>query len=243
MAVASDDLWRPMDLDDPRIRSGIDAQLRCYRGRLDRGEQPIGWKVGINDAGTRVRLGLRSCITGYLTDASVCSSDSAYSLQGMTLPGVEPEVAIYLRDSLPAGADRKAAGASIAEVGSALEINDYRGRLEDLEGVIEGNMFHRSVLFGAKRIPFKDGCLVEAYVTARRNDEVRWQLPIVEVVGDVRDTVRFFADSLAALSLELRPGDRIIAGSLTPLPLWARPGDRISAEMGTLGSVSLSFCE
>ena len=233
--------WEKVRIEDHRIRHGLRAQLRRYHELLAAGAKRVGWKIALNDRPTQRRLRIDTCVTGYLTAGTVLQPDQPHSLQGSTLVGVEPEVAIFLRNGVPGNAGTDAIWAAIEGLGCAAEIIDVKGRFDHLERVIEENIFHRAVIFGSRGPEGSRVDLDDVLAHAGRDGGSAPPIPAARVLGSLAELVRFAAQSLELCGEKLEPGDRIISGSLTPIPVWVKTGDKVKVDLGRLGSVQVSF--
>jgi 2-keto-4-pentenoate hydratase len=156
---------------------------------------------------------------------------------------VEPEVWIELARDIDADAGPDGLAESIGAVGLAAEVVDMSGRFDDLASVLEGNIFHRLVVFAARTSTLAWREIPGVQVEARRNGAIAWSLPVGAFVPDIRAAVAFAAAALAARGERLRAGQRVISGLLTPLPVWAQAGDAVVLSAGGLGHLALDFHE
>lgn len=230
--------WAWPDPPDARIETGMrrQAQKRLHaRGRL------IGWKVGGNDLGTRIRWGVRSCVFGYLTDATCRSGDQTWAIGDAKCAAVEAELWFELTRSLDGGESADDVGAAIGAFGLAAELIDARGRFDDVAAVLAGNIFHRAATFApaAKGVSLAD--LGGSVLSVERNGHVVWSMPAISFIPDVREAVGFIANGLRLFGRRLEAGQRVMSGVLTPLPVWAQPGDEITVSADRLGAIRLRF--
>lgn len=230
--------WAWSDPPDARIDLGMQRQSRkqsSVGGRL------IGWKVGGNDLGTRIRWGVQSCVFGYLTDATCTTGDQTWPIGDAKCAAVEAEIWLELARDLAGGESAEDVGAAIGAFGLAAELTDARGRFDDIAAVLEGNIFHRAATFApaARDVTLAD--LPSSMLTVERNGQVVWGLPATSFIPDIREAVGFIANGLQRLGHRLRAGQRVMSGVLTPLPVWAQPGDEIKVSADRLGAIRLSF--
>ena len=217
----------------------MNAQLATWRVLLEGGAERIGWKIGLNVPAVQRRLGLSSPVIGHLTSQTLLDPEEPHSLAGGTRLAIEPEVAIELASDVPREAEPAQIEQAIASLSPAIEVVDVDMPFDDLAAILERNVFHRGVVFGARK-PISDaGVPDEVRVRVERNgrEEAAASKPIhAELVG----AIRVVAGLLGQFGEHLKAGERIIAGSLTaPVPI--EPGDRIEVEIKPIGSVSLSF--
>ena len=211
----------------PAVLRGLAAQAARLRERTDAGERRAGWKVALNDPRVQKALGIGAPVIGFMTSATVLPGGARHSLAGSTRPAIEPEVAIHVGE-----------GGRIAGLGAALEVIDVDLPFEDLEAILEGNVFHRAAVLG----PPVAGVAGLAGRTARmtRGDGEQTTIDVEQAGLDPAEVVRLVGGYLEAVGDTLRDGDVIIAGSLVPaVPLGG--DERVALEIDGLGSVELEI--
>jgi 2-keto-4-pentenoate hydratase len=212
---------------DPRIRSGLEAQLAALRERTGAGERRRGFKIALNDLRVQRALGIEQPVIGYLASGTEVGAGGSHSLAGATRPAVEPEIAVHVGD------DGRASG-----LGPALEVIDVDLPFDDLERVMAGNVFHRAVVLG----PVTEGRTSVEGLSARflRDGREEHAIDVAAAGMAPAEVVALVSGYLSAVGASLEPGDVIIAGSLvTALP--AAPGQRFELEVEGLGSVALEL--
>ena len=167
-------------------------------------------------------------VVGYMMEKSVVPNGSTVSVAGWTQPVAEPEIAVYMAADLAGGAGRDATIAAIGALGPAIELADLAAPPTDVEAVLAGNIFHRSVILGApdkSRAGAKlDGL---AGLVFRRGAQVARQEDLQANIGNIVDIVAHVAGTLAANGEKLRAGDVIITGSIVPPPDDRAGRDRV----------------
>ena len=206
---------------DERVAGAIKVQLHDWRKALDAGAERVGWKIGLNIPEVQERLGLREPVIGHLTSATRLEPGGSYPGGDADELRAEPEVVIDV------GGD-----GAIAAYGAAIELVDVGRPPADLEGIVQGNVFHRAFVLGQPRpaLPLEG---VEAVLSVNGEERARADTP-----DDLSEVVTLVARLLDAVGERLLEGDRIIAGSLTP-PEPVGPGDRVSVDVGRLGGVEV----
>ena len=136
--------------DDPRIATGMRAQLACRRKQLAAGDAPLGWKVGFGAPAVMQKLGITAPIVGYLMRSGLVAPDAEVSFAGWSKPVVEPEIALHMGADLDAGADRATAQAAIAAIGPAFELADVDLPPEDVQAILTRNIYQRHVMLGPR---------------------------------------------------------------------------------------------
>ena len=228
--------------DDPRIARGMQKQLAQRRARIAAGEKPIGWKVGLGAKAAMERLQITMPVVGYMMEKSVVPNGGTVSVAGWTQPVAEPEIAVYMASDLPGGATRDAAMKAVGSLGPAIELADLPAPPSDVEAVLAGNIFHRSVILGAP------GRLA-------RGGEARWpcgsRVPARRAgraaggpagnIGNIVDIVAHVAGTLAANGEKLRAGDVIITGSIVPPPMVEPDETEFAYQLDPMARLSVKF--
>jgi 2-keto-4-pentenoate hydratase len=218
----------------PRIAAALQAQLVRRRAAIDGGARRIGWKLALGIAPVEALIGADPVI-GYLTSATVIETGQAHSATGARALRAETELAITIGHDLDGDVDLDAAREAIAGCAVALELVDVAGPPHDLEGILEGNAFHRAVVFGPPR-PWIGGQRSVARAVVNDSPAAEATVP-----DDYAPAVRAVARLLAAVGERLCAGDRILCGGLTHLAVV--PGDRVAAVIDHLGSVEATITE
>ena len=123
-------------LADPRIASGMRAQMDLRRKRLSEGATQVGWKVGFGAPVAKEKLRLDEPLVGFLLDRAILPSGATVSLAGWQKPVAEAEIAAYIGTDLPAQADVGTVRRAIAAIGPAIEIADVDCAMDDVEAVL-----------------------------------------------------------------------------------------------------------
>jgi len=223
---------------DERVERGMAAQLARRQEQLTAGEEPIGWKIGLNPPAAQEKAGISAPVTGFLTDATVLATGGRYTIDGADV-SVEPEVAVRLGTDLDAGAGAGAGSAAIASLAPALEVVDLDRDVSEIEAVLAGNVFHRAVVFGDEL----EGAHSLAGLGFRvlRGSEPEAEGDVVEAAGHLDTLLLGVTRFLDAHGAALRAADRVICGSLVVPPLAANPGETIALDLGPLGRVEVGF--
>ena len=176
-------------------------------------------------------------MVGYLTSRTLIEDGGVWHRRGE--PGedirAETELGIELGRDLGAGATGTEAEAAIAGICVALEMVDVARPAGELGAVMDGNVFHRAVVFGPTRTLRRE----DLGVASLRLDET------IHAAGEPMPepswAVRTVADTLGEFGETLVVGDRVLSGSFVHERLdGARQA--IAAVEG-LGRVSLSVAE
>lgn len=228
--------------DDPRIQAGMKRLLAMRRARLERGERPIGWKLGFGAPAAMQRLGISAPLVGFLTDATRVASGDAVSIAGWTKPMAEPETAIHMGADLAPGSDRERVKAAIAGLGPAIELADLDAPLDQIEPILNGNIFHRAVILGPVDRK-REAAMLQGLegIVYRNGSELARTRELQANTGEFISLVAHVANVLAAFGEQLRAGDVIITGSAVP-PVFPAPSDQsFGFELSPIGSVEVRF--
>jgi 2-keto-4-pentenoate hydratase len=214
--------------EDARVVRGMRAQLETRRKRLERGDAPLGWKVGFAAPDMLKRLGISGPLVGFLTRNALVRSGATVSLAGWTKPVAEPEIAVHLGRDVAGGADHAAAEAAIAGISPAIELADITAPPEDPEAILSANIYQRHVVLSGAS-PAHAGAAAHGLmcrVKRRGSEFARTDDPQANT---------------GKCGERLRSGEIIITGSVVP-PLAIEPGeDAIAFEVDPIGGVAVRF--
>ena len=214
------------------------AQLTERRRRIEDGEAPLGWKLGMGVPAAMAKLGTDAPLVGYLLAPARVDDGGTVSLDGWGTAKLEPEIAVHMGADLAAGASRADAEAAIAGLGAAIELVDLDPSADDPEAILAADIFQRHVLLG----PVTDGATA-AGTSARalkNGDEAAATADATEATGDPVDLVLHVANVIGAAGEGLRAGEVVICGSVVPA-LDVAPGDTVEVSLEPLGSLTVSF--
>jgi 2-oxo-3-hexenedioate decarboxylase len=209
------------------VERGTSALLTRRGLMLERGAEPVGWKIGFNMPEVQEKLGIDAPLAGFLTTNGLLEDGAEWSLGDQGNVVVESEVAVELGED----------GRSIAALLPALELADPPDLEQDVETILAGNIFHRGVAFGP-RVETQTPGAAKILV----NGEEQHAVDAERAAADLERMVEAVAARLEAAGERLRPGDRIITGVLAP-PHRAQPGDTVRLEFEALGGAELRFTD
>jgi 2-keto-4-pentenoate hydratase len=222
---------------DPRLRSGLEAQLEQRRTRLSAGEKALGWKLGFGSPAAMGKLGTAAPLIGFLTDRSLVGLEHEVSVAAYRNPVLEPEVAVRLAADLAPGGGEDAAREAIESVGPAFELVDLDPPPTDVAEILAGNIFHRAVALGpTARAAALDGLSAVVGV----GDEIRPVEDPQAATGPVLGLVRHVADLLGEFGESLAAGEVVICGSIVG-PLSVAGGDSVAYRLDPIGAISISL--
>lgn len=226
-------------IGDARIAEGLRRQRRVRAALLAEGAAHVGWKAGFGAAASRQVLGIDLPLIGFLTDRTVLPSEPAegvtVGIGTWTRPIAEAEIAVRMARDVPADADPEQVLAAVGWIGPAIELADIDlvPAPDAVADILEGDIFHRRVLFGPSRAT-PAGWPVDAAPRAgirhRPVDGPPSDLEVVDVEdlpGSTSEVLLTCAAAADAVGPGLRAGDLVILGSVMP-PVPLSPGDRFS---------------
>ena len=223
---------------DPRIERGMLAQLTERRRRIEAGEEPLGWKLGMGVPAAMQKLGTDAPLVGYLLASARVDDGGSVSLDGWNNAKLEPEIAVHMGADLAPGGSREDAEAAIAGLGVAIELVDLDPDADDPEAILAADIFQRHVLLG----PLVEGALPGG-VSARvlhNGDEAAAAGDATEATGDPVELVRHVADVVGGTGEALRAGEVVICGSVVPA-LSVAAGDEVEVQLEPLGRLGVKF--
>ena len=227
--------------EDPRIKSGMQQQLRWRRELLAAGKKPLGWKLAFGGPAALERLHTNAPLVGFLMADAVVETGSTISFAGWKKPAAEPELTVYLGKDLPPGADRKTTMDAIAGLGPAIEVADVDHPSDDVEGTLARNIYQRHVVLGGCDTTHAGGALPGLNARVLRNGaEMANTSEFEALTGELITIVAHVAILLSHFAETLRAGEIIIAGSITP-PIWVAPGESIGFHLEPLAPISINF--
>lgn len=225
---------------DPRVARGMAAQLERRGEALAAGDRSLGWKLGFGSPAALQKLDISAPLVGFLLASGRHDSGTGVPVGEWVNPALEPEVAVHLRQDVPAGAGPEMVRAAIAGIGPAFELADVYPPPEDVEQILKGDIFQRGSVVGP---PAEVGSLVGLTAHVSVNDAEPLRVDYVEeLTGETVGLVRHAADLLAVFGERLRAGEIVITGSVVP-PLSVVPGDRVDYRLDPLGRLSIRFEE
>jgi 2-keto-4-pentenoate hydratase len=227
--------------DDPRIKSGMQQQLRWRRELLAAGKKSLGWKLAFGGPAAMERLRTNAPLVGFLMADAVVTSGSTISFAGWKKPAAEPELAVYLAKDLAPDADRQTTIGAIAGLGPAIELADVDHPSDDVEGTLARNIYQRHVILGACDTTHAGGNPSGLNVRVFRNGaEMANTSDLEALTGELITIVGHVANLLAHFGETLRAGQIIIAGSITP-PIWVEAGETIGFHLEPLQPIFINF--
>lgn len=225
-------------MGDERIERGMATQLAERRRRIEAGEAPLGWKLGMGVPAAMEKLGTDAPLVGFLNEPARLDSGATVELGDWTTPKLEPEIAVHMGSDLAGDASRADAEAAIAGLGVAIELVDLDADESDPERILAADIYQRHVLLG----PVQEGASASGVTASivKGGAEAASADDATAATGDPVDLVLHVARTLAAAGEALRAGEVVICGSVVPA-LDVAAGDTVEVTLEPLGSLTVSF--
>jgi 2-keto-4-pentenoate hydratase len=223
-------------------RAAYAVQSAWVDERLAAGAAVTGRKIGLTNPVVQAQLGVDSPDFGVLLDEMAVAAGGVADTARLLQPRIEGEVAFVLGAdlNLAAPTDADVVGATDSVV-AALEIVDSRiaGWDITLVDTVADNGSAAMYVLGSARRPL-DLDLARCAMTMRRNGTVVSTGLGSACLGSPVRAVAWLAAAAYALGAPLRAGDVVLSGALGPMA-EVQAGDRFEAEIGELGTVSVTF--
>jgi 2-keto-4-pentenoate hydratase len=220
------------------------------------GARVVGRKVGLTSPVVQHQLGVDQPDFGVLFDDMLVPNGGKADSGRLIAPKAEAEIAFVLSadmDGFAAGlspdapvsaADRAAAVAAVDYAVAALEIVDSRVADWDITitDTVADNASSALYVLGDKRMPLSEFAPAEVIMNLEKNGAPASSGNGAACLGDPLNALIWLARTAASLGAPLRAGDIVLSGALGAM-VTAEPGTEITAELSTLGRVSVTFSE
>lgn len=229
----------PFDLADAyRVSTALAA------ARIDRGAQPLGWKIGYTNRAVQQRYGVLHPIWGRMYDTTVAEvppgATATCPLAHLAEPRIEPEIVVRIARPPEPGMSPADMLACIDRVGHGFEIvtsifRDWKGTATDsvAVGALHGRYFHHPLRPLDAGVNWLNGLDDVQVVLFRDGVEIDRGKGSNALDGPLR-ALCHFVDGLARFSGErLKPGEIVTTGTLTEA-FRVYPGETWHTEVGGL---------
>lgn len=221
----------------------LDQAYRIQRAsiaqRYQRGEKPIGIKLGFTSRAKMVQMGVDSLIWGLLTDSMLREDGGIVDLKEFIHPRVEPEVCFLTRRVIDRPLTLLEAAGYLEAVAPAMEIIDsrYRQFKFTLEDVVADNCSSAALVIG----PFSNhvSALGNCGVALRFNGHAVQLGSTGAILGNPLRSIVQASQLITKAEMVLPAGSLIMAGAATAAEALS-PGQHVSTDIGTLGRVEFS---
>jgi 2-keto-4-pentenoate hydratase len=236
------------------VALAYEVQHVLTAARKAAGARVVGRKVGLTSPAVQRQLGVDQPDFGVLFDDMEVPSGGEVDSGRLIAPKAEAEVGFVLSadldgfatgvslDAPVSEADRAAAAAAVDYAVAALEIVDSRVAGWDITitDTVADNASSALYVLGDKRVPLSEFAPAEVTMKLEKNGEPASSGNGTACLGDPLNALIWLARTAASLGAPLRAGDVILSGALGAM-VTAEPGTEITAELSTLGRVSVTF--
>jgi 2-keto-4-pentenoate hydratase len=233
-----------------RVQNALTAARKAAGARV------VGRKVGLTSSAVQRQLGVDQPDFGVLFDDMLVPNGGKADSGRLIAPKAEAEIAFVLSadmDGFAAGlgpdapisaADRAAAAAAVDYAVAALEIVDSRVAGWDITitDTVADNASSALYVLGDKRVPLGEFAPAEVIMNLEKNGAPASSGNGAACLGDPFNALIWLARTAASLGAPLLAGDVVLSGALGAM-VTAEPGTEITAELSTLGRVSVTFSQ
>lgn len=208
--------------------------------RIERGDRPIGFKMGLTSLAKREQMNLDSSIYGVLTQKmKITGSD--FSLSHSIHPRIEPEIAFFIQQDIQGSVTPERVLDACSGVCGALEIIDSRFlhfKYFSLPDVIADNCSSSYFLLSKTIKKPRDFDLSNLEMSLEVNGSVVQSALSKEISQNPVNSVVQLCSMLAERGAFLAAGSIVLAGAATQaIPL--EKGSAYTLKVQNLGAVSL----
>lgn len=216
------------------IQDALRAELE------ERGQRPIGWKLGATSPSGQAVMGVKEPACGFLLPRQYANGAEVSAKDFVTL-GVEAEIAFRIRAKLVGpGVTVDAARRAVEGAVAALELPDFIFSGKPLVAdFVASSVIAKAIALGGPVTPVSEFDVAREEVVYEHNGETVGAYTAAEVMGNPLNALVWLANHLATRGLSLEPGDVVMSGAITKM-LRPKVGDTIRAKFAHLGSVSVT---
>jgi 2-oxo-3-hexenedioate decarboxylase len=236
-AFASKRLIGSLSASDPSLdeRRAYEVAAEVHARRMERGEQPVGRKIGFTNRTTWPQFGIWEPIWGYVYDSTVSyarDGEARVAIDPFIQPRIEPEIQLHFAETPPVTRDEAELVACIDWIALGFEIvqcpyPDWRFSAAD---AIAACAIHGALVVG-ERVPVAglDDCAAKLRgftVELCRNDELELTGAAANVLDGPLLAFGHLTEVLAsqAGAPPIREGEVVTTGTLTDV-LPVKPGE------------------
>lgn len=208
--------------------------------RSQRGERPIGYKVGCTSEKVRQQFGLEEPIYAHLFSPYIYQNHHRLKATDYCQCAIEPEMVLVMAKDLQ-GIDlsREELVGAIEYVCSGIELHDLQFWYDppsSNELICSGGL-HTGLVLGDEKVSPQQLSFSDEYFSAYVNDELISQAPAYEIMGGPIQALRWLVNSLTQKSLSLKKGSLVIPGS--PVAMVPITQDaKVSIDITKIGTVT-----
>lgn len=220
-----------------------DAYNICYAGidiRKHRGEQVVGYKMGLTSLAKQKQMNVSSPIFGVLTNVMRAENKGEISMKQFIQPKTEPEIAFILGKDLHGKVSEQEAIAACSGFCAALDLIDsrYLDFKFTLIDVVADNTSAGGFVLGEMMHPASID-LSSLAMNTIVNGEVTERGVSSAILGNPIHSLMMLSEMLAARGAYLKAGDIVLSGAPTPA-ITLKAGLSVTNATESLGSASFS---
>jgi len=253
--AAADRLWRSFTTGETcepvRDLIGETDQETAYKvqeinvkRRMDRGEKPVGKKIGLTSCAVQKQLGVDQPDYGLLFHTTEVKNGGELSTMELLQPKAEAEIAFIVGKDLTGDVTMETltdaidyACASIEIVGS--RVADWNIRITD---TIADNASASHYVLGDNQVSIDNLDLVNCKMSMTKNDEVASEGSGKACMDNPLNATLWLVQTMIKNGQPIRKGEVLLSGALGPM-VNISEGDHIKAEIEGLGSVEVRISE
>lgn len=230
------------DVRDLSRNDAYSIQEQQLSFRQQRGEQLIGWKMGLTSEAKRKQMNLDSPLYGVLTNVMQVEQNGVFSLKGTIHPKIEPEIAFLISKDLSGAVTRDQVLNSCSAVAACMEILDSRYeqfKYFSMEDVIADNSSSSHFVVGPWMGNFQKIDLTNLKMQMFVNGELAQSGVSKDISGDPVISVIELCSMLSQRGHILKAGSVVLAGAATTA-VQLEPGMKIKLTVEKLQDVEVS---
>ncbi|AXF57995.1 4-oxalocrotonate decarboxylase [Salicibibacter kimchii] len=226
------------------VEEAYDVQSQTIQRYRDRGDEMVGWKMGLTSVAKQKSMNVEEPIYGRLTNSMKLSTPTL-KMENLIHPKVEPEFAFLINKELKGDQLQvKDVWEATKEVYPALEIIDsrYKNFSFTLTDVIADNASSSKFILGKEGFPPEytdwDNVKVTMFVNG---DEVQSGYGKAVLDHPVNSIIEL-SKMLNRTGLSIKPGMIVLVGAITEA-VSVKKGDYLEVNYETLGQLNLNVTD
>lgn len=241
---------RKIGLLDEEIRPMTEKDAYKVQDKLHQiiekstGDKVVGHKIGCTTLVMQKFLSIDNPCAGAVFKSTVRNATGVFTFDDLLHPGVECELAVYLKEDLPIINGSYDAGSvihAIEAVIPAIEVVDDRWdnyKLIDTPTLIADDFFGAGCVLGPPLTDISD--LDKTHGTMRINGHIIGSGTGRDIMGDPLSALAWLANSMIKRGKRLQAGEFVLLGSLVQTE-WINKGDIVDIELEGLGKARAIF--
>ena len=220
-------------------QDAYEIQKRSISLRYQRGEKPLGIKLGFTSKAKMEQMGVHDLIWGRLTDAMLIKNGGDLKLEKFIHPRAEPEICFLVGKTIDRPLGMQEAKEHIIGVCAAMEIIDsrYEQFKFSLEDVIADNCSSAGFVLGPWHP--RSVNLSDLAIELKVDNKVVHKGGSKAILGDPWESVVAAARLSHQYGETIPKGSYILAGAATPA-IYVEKGQVVSANVALLGEIKVT---